>query len=205
MTIRKMIGAAALMGVMASANAASISLVYTGGASLGTDTDGAALAAVGDVLSFDIVADFTDQPTIGGGWDIAFNSDAFAYGEYTLDPTGLGPGVLDPGFSSAPCTTTTCEDPGVLLSAAFGNFNGYGLDAVVASITFTAVAEGDINFVLSDNILPAGSFIDAATFAEIAVDYSNQATARVVPVPAAVWFMLSGLGALVGFGRRKAA
>ncbi|MFK8016595.1 MAG: VPLPA-CTERM sorting domain-containing protein [Gammaproteobacteria bacterium] len=193
MTIKKMIGAVALMGLMASANAASVSLIYTGGNDI--DDDGAILAAGGDVLSFDLVMDFTDRITLGGGFDVNWDTAGLGNVEYTS--AGFG----DPSFGRDP----VMED-GRLFNGAVGNFNGL-TEGTIASISFTVIGtEGDFAIAPSGTDGDSGPWIDGITFVDVIenVEY-NGANVRVVPVPAAVWFMLSGLGALIGFGRRKAA
>lgn len=192
MTIKKVIGAAALMGMMASANAASLSLVYTGDAD--TAADGAILVQSGDSVTFDLIMDFSDDPTIGGGFDINFDSAGLMFESY------VGAGLGDADFGRDP----DVED-GRLFSGAFGSFNVLTGPELVATITFTAMgAPGDYNVSPSGTTGPGGPFIDGTFINTITPDF-NGADVRIVPVPAAVWFMLSGLGALVGFGRRKAA
>ncbi len=194
MTIKKMIGAAALMGLMASANAASISLVYTGAND--TDGTGAVIAAIGDVVTFDVVMDFSGdgERTLGGGFDIAFDTAGLAFESYQVADFG------DP-FFSRPADLLD----GLLESGAFGDFGGLSGPATVASVAFTVVGVGEYDISTSGTMGDGGPFISAIDFTtELDVDYFG-ARVSSVPVPAAVWFMLSGLGALVGFGRRKAA
>ncbi|MFK8014669.1 MAG: hypothetical protein AB8G17_04460 [Gammaproteobacteria bacterium] len=56
--------ASILVATMGVANAASVSLIYTGSNAI--DDDGAIRANSGDVLSFDLVMDFSDRITVGG-------------------------------------------------------------------------------------------------------------------------------------------
>lgn len=196
MTIKKLIGAAALMGVMATANAASVSLVYTAGSTIdeAIADDGAILANSGDMLTFELVMDFTDIPTLGGGFDINFDTGGLSFVSY--DSAGLG----EPSFGRDP----DVED-GRLFSGAVGAFGGI-TEGLIATITFMAgQTAGDYGVAPSGTDGIAGPWIDFADFITLIEPDYNGATVRVVPVPAAVWFMLSGLGALVGFGRRKAA
>ena len=73
-----------------SANAASLSFVYTGDNDV--DSDGTVVAAVNDLLTFDIVMDFTDDPTIGGGYSVSFTAETLRFGGRSgcqnLDPVG---------------------------------------------------------------------------------------------------------------------
>ncbi|MFK7886460.1 MAG: VPLPA-CTERM sorting domain-containing protein [Gammaproteobacteria bacterium] len=193
MTIKKMIGAAALMGVMASANAASMSLMYTGDNQM---IDGVIQAEGGDALTFDLIMDFSGdgEITLGGGFDINFDAAGLTFDTY--QSAGLG----EASFGRDP----EVQD-GRLFSGAFGAFAGLTGPATVATITFIANGEAGLF-----NVSPSGTdgiggpFISAVDFITVLdVDY-NGADVQVVPVPAAVWFMLSGLGALVGFGRKSA-
>lgn len=199
MSIKKVIGAAALMGFMASANAASLSLVYTGGSTIQDPIadDGAILVNDGDMLTFDLIMDFSGdgEITLGGGFDINFDEAGLSFVDYTS--AGLG----EASFGRDPDV-----EAGRLFSGAFGAFAGLTGPDLVATMTFMASGpEGTYAIGPSGTDGIGGPFISAIDFvSEIAVDY-NGANVRIVPVPAAVWFMLSGLGALVGFGRRKAA
>ena len=200
MSIKKIIGATALMGMMATASASSVSLVYTGDNMI--DADGAILSEVADTLTFDLIIDFSDVVpvpgglggTIGGGFDVNFDTAGVEFGEY--NSAGLG----DPFFGRDPVV----ED-GRLFNGAIGDFGGL-MTGTIASISFTVIGTaGDYLIAPSGTDGDSGVFISGNDFiSPLAVDYFGQ-TVRVVPVPAAVWFMLSGLGALIGFGRRKAA
>ncbi|MEM6640000.1 MAG: VPLPA-CTERM sorting domain-containing protein [Pseudomonadota bacterium] len=195
MTIKKLIGAAALTGVMATANAASLSLVYTGDNEV--DTDGAILALAGDSLTFDLIMDFSGdgEATLGGGFDVNFDAMGLEFAEYVS--AGLG----EQSFGRDPIL----ED-GRLFNGAFGAFGGLTGPDLVATITFTVIGDaGDYQLGPSTTTGDSGPFVSADTFLPQTPPDAIGATVRVVPVPAAVWFMLSGLGALVGFGRRKAA
>ncbi len=57
-----------LFALTLEANALSVSLAYTGDNAV--TAAGVVLAGQGDELRFDIVADFRDHPTIGGGYGI---------------------------------------------------------------------------------------------------------------------------------------
>jgi hypothetical protein len=207
MTIKKMIGAAALMGVMASANAASLSLVYTGENAV---VDGVVQAEAGDALTFDLIMDFSgmqmigdsmqSEITLGGGFDIAFDSSLLAFDSYV--------GNENAGFESSFTRDPEVED-GLLTGGAFGAFGGLTGPDLVATITFIA-AEGPGGATTialgADTSGTAGPFVSAIDFATLLnVEFGSvDVEVAPIPVPAAVWFMLSGLGALVGFGRKSA-
>lgn len=192
MTIRKVIGALALMGCMVGANAASISLVPTGA------TDG---LMEGDIVTFDIVANFTGESTIGGGLDILWDESVLQFDSIT------GPLVGEPDFSRA-CSPGAgiCDD---LVASAFSplpdqftlaavSFRVAGLGADTTTIMLAPGEQQGAQPSLSSFWVSAADFVSP-----IPVDYQG-ADVTGVPVPAAVWFMLSGLGALIGFGRKSA-
>lgn len=201
-TIRKVIGAAALTALMASANAASLSLVYSGDNDV--SAGGVIQAQVGDALAFDLIMDFSgmqliggvmaSEITIGGTFDIVFDTDGLIFDSY--QSAGLG----DPDFGRDP----DVQD-GLLFSGGFGSFAGLTGPALVATITFIANGDAGIYRVTTfGNSGIANGFLSALDlFTWLEVDF-NGADVQIVPVPPAVWFLLSGLGALVGFARKSA-
>ena len=55
------------------------------------------------------------------------------------------------------------------------------------------------------NSLAGPPFLDVNTFQPIPVEYNTVSGSAAIPVPAAAWLMVGGLGALFGFGRVGAA
>ncbi len=201
MKIRQYLAVIVLLGTALCTHAASLSLLYAGDNAL--DQDGAVIATTGDVLLFELRMDFSGtqivgsvprlETTIGGGYDIAFDEDGFSDVEFTSAELGV------PNLYAVPELL-----PGLLEGGAFGDFNGLSGPATVGWISFTVIgSEGDFDITpLERPTLDQGFFISAITFIDILdVDY-NGVTVRVVPLPAAVWFMLSGLIALFWQGRR---
>jgi len=188
MTIKpmKIFGALILMGLLSSANAASISLVPT------SAVDG---VSAGDIVSFDVVADFSDVPTLGGGFDIVFDSSALAFSSLTNNQVG------DPAFGRDPDILD-----GLLESWAFANFNPLSGILAVGSVSFEVLGgftSTTVGTSATNGI--GGPFVDGNDFISIIpVEYSSVTVTSQIPVPAAVGFLLSGLGALFGFGRRAA-
>ena len=188
----RLAGALLTLCIMAGANAASISLVAT------SPTAG---LLPGDIVSFDVVMDFTTDDnglgsdiTLGGGFDIVFDESFLQF--EGLSNAGLG----DPAFGRDPDVL-----PGLLESWGFADFNGLTGPALVGSVQFSVLATGPASSFVSTAPTNgiAGPFVSAVDFISILnVDYNSIEVTR-IPVPAAVWFMLSGLVAL--FGMRRAA
>ncbi|MFK8014599.1 MAG: VPLPA-CTERM sorting domain-containing protein [Gammaproteobacteria bacterium] len=196
MKLKTILGAVALMGTMASANAASLSLIYTGGATGGSDGSVVNVAA-NDVITFDLMMDFSGpgETTLGGGYDVIWDANLFGdvvwtsgeLGEEDLrrDPDRVGDSLYNGGFAA---------------------FNGLSGPDLVGSISFTVIGTvmpGKYNLSPSGTTGTAGPFVSEVDNVTILNPDFNGVVVRVVPVPAAVWFMLSGLGALIGFGRRS--
>ncbi|MFK8014667.1 MAG: VPLPA-CTERM sorting domain-containing protein, partial [Gammaproteobacteria bacterium] len=187
----RVICAMALTGLIASAQAASVSVVYTGSNDVGDD--GAVMGVPGEVLTFDLVMDFSDRITLGGGFDVTWNSGGLTFVEYAS--AGLG----DPNFGRDPVLQN-----GRLFNGAVGNFNGLTV-GTIATISFTIVGTPGLFLIRpSGTDGDSGPWIDGVTFVDTIIPDYNSAAVRVIPVPAAVWFLLSGLAALFGFRRSQA-
>lgn len=188
--------AAILLGLASvSAQAATISLMPT-----------SANINIGETATFDMYLDAADVGGIlAGGLDLFYDIGILRYnGDFAFDP--LFP--TDPSFSRLgdDCATTAalgCSVPGEINGIAFGNFTGLGASGptLVGSLSFTGMANGTSLLTMFDNDTPAGSWFATDTTA-IVMDYIGAEV--VVPVPAAAWLMLSGLGLLGGIARRKA-
>ncbi len=186
MTIKpfKVLGALALLGFGTMANAATVSLTPSGDL----------LVLPGDVLTFQIDIDFTAEGgTLGGGFDLTYDASQLQLVEF--QSAGLG----DPAFGRDPDVT-----PGLLESWGVGDFAGIQA-GTVGTVTFEVLAGATTSVVqLGPTMGIAGPWVSAVDFVTIIEPDYGSATVTAIPVPAAVWFMLSGLGALFGM-RRQAA
>ncbi|MEO1575670.1 MAG: VPLPA-CTERM sorting domain-containing protein [Pseudomonadota bacterium] len=180
----------ALLVFTGGVQAASLSLIYTG--DIAVADDGAILATNGDLLTFDLIMDFSGpgEITLGGGFDIVWDTAGFEFVEYVS--AGLG----EASFGRDP----EVQD-GRLFSGAFGAFAGLTGPDLVATLTFRVMGPPgvyEINPTATDGI--GGPFISALDFLTVLEPEYNGI--RIVPIPAAVWLFGSGLLALVGMRRR---
>lgn len=186
---------ALLLFASPSAHAASIFLVPT---SPTTEL------AAGDIVDFDVVMDFSTNDnglgsdiTLGGGFDVLWDPTALAFHDLTLS------GINQNDFAEGDPDIT----PGLAFNWSFGSFNGLVGPDLVGTISFEVLAGAPASSMVSsrgtDGI--GGPFVSAIDFVTLLdVDY-NAVEITTIPVPAALWFMLGGLGALAGLRRAPAA
>lgn len=142
----------------------------------------------GDSLSFDIHMDFTDSPTLGGGFSILYDPNALMLVSFDQNET-----IGDPEFSRPPDLW-----PGVLDTWAVGALDGLPATAVLGSVVFevlTSMGTDTLIYMMPDGSI-CGCWVGADFVSIIRPDYGSVTISR-VPVPAAIWFMLGGLGALL--------
>ncbi|MFK8031341.1 MAG: VPLPA-CTERM sorting domain-containing protein [Gammaproteobacteria bacterium] len=162
---------------------------------------------VGQEITLDITMEFL-QETVGGSFDIFYDTNIFDVVSFSYDAT-FSVDVIDPAFTLTP---ENCETDGSAIggcsvgdaelnAVGFGNFDGIIGDYVIGQLTLVATngGLGTIGTASSDS--PFGGFISAADASEMIVVY-NGASVLVVPVPAAIWLMLSALGIMGGLRRR---
>ena len=195
MTTKVIRGIAALLFTitLSQANAASISLVPTGPTTS---------ILPGDLVQFDVVMDFTTDDnglgsdiTLGGGFDVTFDNSLLSFVSLTNSCIG------DVAFCRDPDVL-----PGRLESWGFADFNGVTGPAQVGSVQFLVSGLGSSLVSTAATSGIAGPFVSGVDFVTILnVDYNSVAvstrTTPVIPLPAAVWFLLSGLGAIFGVRR----
>lgn len=188
MTIKRLVHvvvAAGLLGTFGTANAVSITAV--------ADRD---VVAVGEQVTIQFMGDFGDDPTLGGTFDILFDAADLAVNTYTQEA------IFDPGFF----VEGTITD-GNIVGGGFGDFGG--IDAggfLIATVVFDVIGAFDnleTQVSMQDGTGGGGPFFSAVTFNQQTVDYGPAVVSQ-IPLPAAVWLMMGGLGAMFGFGRKKA-
>lgn len=199
MTLRALIVLIIGLTAATTANAASIYLVQASNHAVASD--GAILVSSGDEVTLDVWMDFSgpDEITLGGGYDVLFDSNLLAFDNWTQyswfcfgDPCWIrDPDLLD----------------GLLESANFGSFQGVTGPAVVAQVTFVVIGtglSGDTTIGTSATNGIAGPFISGIDYvSELDVDFHG-ITLRAIPIPAAAWLLLSALCLGGGLVRRKA-
>lgn len=151
--------------------------------------------ALGNPFSLQLNMDFTGDPTLGGGIDIFYDSSLLTFVSFSFNP-GLGD---DTGQQRQPDVLTN-----ELNGLAFGNFAGLSGPSLVGTLTFNTIGAGTALFTMADNDLPAGGFFSAATYDPQSVTYQGaSANVTAVPIPAALWLMLSGMGLIGVISRKK--
>ncbi len=190
MILKQLVGAAVAFGLSVSvANAATASL-------LADPTDPASgVIAVnpGAIITVSLVVDLAADQSLGGGFDLNWCTGCIDFIGSTVTAPGSDPFFTRPGD----------EGPGTLTGVAFGSFNGYSGEVLAAELTFEVIgAAGTTTFInLGPNSVPAGPLVD---FSGIPLDVMyNGLEVQIVPIPAAAWLLLGGLGMLFGFRRQR--
>jgi len=152
-------------------------------------------AVLGNTVSLQLMMDFSDDATMGGGVDVFFDDSVLQFISFVFD-AGLGD---DPDFRRQPDVFS-----GELNGLGFGEFNGLSGPSLVGTFTFNTLASGSASFSVAENDFPAGAFFSATTLAAQFVDFQG-ATVKVsaVPVPAAAWLLFSGLAVVGAVSRRR--
>ena len=169
----------------------------------------------GDAVQVTVTYDFTDFAMFGGGFNLIYDASTLTFVDYARTDFDVMGADLPPQNAASP--TGGLDSAGNYLGAGIGTFdffNGLLASGVIGVFTFIydgPPTEGGFGtpcgsqLCLMPNVPqnPMVSLAGGDVTADIFGD-PNAIYAANVPVPAAVWFLLSGLGALLGFGRKKA-
>lgn len=153
-----------------------------------------AQVALGEQVLLSVEMDFSDDPTIGGGFDIFFEPSFVRFVSFSFD-AALGD---DPAFRSDPQGLAT-----EVSEIGFGNFAGISGPAIVGTVVFDTLAAGTTRFTLADNDSLVGPFFSAATSRQQLVTYEGADVGiAAVPLPPSVLLLTCGLIGLGVFRRR---
>ena len=156
--------------------------------------------------TLEMFMDFTGTPTLGGGVDVIISGPA-SYADFI--PSAWLQTDADPFFSGV--NLFALNSPASSVMVAFGSFVGLsGLNKVGDLVlNLNGVGQVSINLAINNaSVSPIENFIGLA-LNELPValnpGFEDGITLQVVPVPAAVWLFLSGLGVLGVYRRRALA
>lgn len=165
-------------------------------------------AGIGQEVSFDINMDFINT-TVGGAFDLFYDPNLLAFVSFEFDATFLT-SVADPDFAIMP---DNCISDGAALGGCsagdaelnaigFGSFDGISGSHTIGTVTFQTLGPGVSALLMATTDSPWEGFISADDASDLFVIYSP-AKLHVVPLPAGLWLLASGLGLFAGFARRR--
>ena len=164
------------------------------------------------IMPVELWADASDVGGfLAGGLDLFYDESIVVYnGDFSFDAAF----DTDPDFSrtgdncSIDITASGCSVPGEINGIAFGSFDGVAADGPVLVGTMTFLGSdvfnlGPATLTMTDNDVPAGAWFATNGSGPLIVDYIG-ADMRLpeIPVPAAMWLMVSGIVPLLGFARK---
>ncbi len=170
-------------------------------------------------LSVDVWMDFGTDAVQGGGFDVVYDGAGFSSSSFVWNTTDF-PGNCPTSGNSGEQSLCGADNPGTAYEGIqFDDFSGSGYGGTTGTQdgfqligTLTLQLTGAVGTYLvsiaqpyTDGTFPncfapgagsGGSGCVATNFYDL--------TVQTVPLPAAVWMMLAGLGSLAGFARRRA-
>jgi len=146
---------------------------------------------IGDPFSLTVLG-FDFPSTIGGGIDLSFDPSVVNIAAVTMN-TALFE-FSDPG--------TVDNTAGTLTDAYFNSLAAPSGDLEFMTIDFIATGAGTTQLVLAEGALAVFSDDNANQFGDQIDFVSSTVTVTAVPLPAAAWLMMSGIGVLGALARR---
>lgn len=178
--------ASILLLAATSASAASITASFSQDAGL-----------VGDIVTVNLHGDFSSLSTIGGGFDIFFDSSHLAFHAFGFSDAANF--FDDPAFRRDPDLLD-----GELNGIGFGNFDGLGGVFELAVVQFQVLTAGvsQITMMVNEGGPPSnpGGFYDINGL-EMTVDFTG-AEITTIPLPATVWLLGAATGLLLRLNTR---
>ena len=162
----------------------------------------------GGSVSIDLLYDFTDFATFGGSVTIIFDTTAIEFVSYTQAP-------YPPDVQSPASPIGSLVSPGVYEGVGIGTFEGFfGITSAGAIGTFVfnvfgspsgSTPCGSTLCILPHAINPFIALNGQDITAEVLANGISSAdvVASEIPVPAALWLLLSGLAVFAGCGRKS--
>ena len=150
----------------------------------------------GASLSVDLYMNFSDAPTLGGGLDVHYDGSLLNFISFSFNPTFLS--VTDPLLTCPGAIgCDQIDQPNTVYDISFGNFAGIGGPFLVGTLVFNVIGTGSAALLTAETTGLAGPFVSATTYVAQPVSYlGTAADVSAVPVPAALWLMVSGLSLL---------
>lgn len=158
----------------------------------------------------DVYIDFSTTDYTGGGFSITFNPAADVTSSSFAFDAGFDAGGAM--FSSTGSYTAGFGHTDIQINSP----SGYNSLALVGTMTVTVASAGlyDFSVIIGDENGAYATNTFPSCFSDVNQDPNNPSCgalglynltvqANAVPLPAAVWMMLAGLGSLAGFARRK--
>lgn len=182
----------AVSAVMASASANSVGFTQS------------IYVASAPTIEVTVAYDFSDFAMFGGGLDLVYDSSALEFVSFTQ-------AELASDAQAAASPVGLFAKPGLYQGFGVGTFeffNGMTSAGDMGTFVFNLVSSPSLNtpcgelLCLVPNAINPFVSLDGVEVSDLLLDNGISAAAIFIPVPAAVWLMLSGLGALFGLARK---